>query len=346
MSYIQTKRWNVNNTNNQPIYRDDIREAAAWIRDGNVVAFPTETVYGLGGNIFNEEAVRGIFQAKGRPNDNPLIVHIAKQEQLNDLVTEIPPTAQKLMDAYWPGPLTLIFKASKQVPESVTAGLKTVAIRLPAHPVAYDLLLEANVPVAAPSANTSGRPSPTTADHVWQDLEGKIAGVVDGGATGVGLESTVLDVSGPVPVIYRPGGLTIEQISEVVGDVELDRALLSDTEAPKSPGMKYTHYAPEGQLTLVQDKQDIPGLVAEARELGHRVGVLTTENRKHSYDCDFTFACGSDGDLLSTAAELYKGLREFDAHHIDVIYSEVFPEHGVGAAIMNRLRKAAGGRVL
>ncbi|TSB44778.1 threonylcarbamoyl-AMP synthase [Alkalicoccobacillus porphyridii] len=343
---MQTKRWNVNKSNNQKNYRENIAEAALWLKAGKVVAFPTETVYGLGGNIMDDDAVKAIFQAKGRPNDNPLIVHIARREQLNALVSEIPPAAKELMDAYWPGPLTLIFKASKNVSAAVTAGLETVAVRMPAHPVAYDLLLEADVPVAAPSANLSGRPSPTTADHVWDDLEGRIAGVLDGGTTGVGLESTVLDVSGESPVIYRPGGLTFEQIAEIVGHVEVDPALLSESETPKSPGMKYTHYAPKGSLTLVRDNNDIPELVAQARNEGHRVGVLTTEQRKQSYDCDFAFACGSDDDLLSTAAQLYTGLRQFDTEQIDVIYSEVFPEHGVGIAIMNRLRKAAGGRIV
>ncbi|MDQ0207051.1 L-threonylcarbamoyladenylate synthase [Alkalicoccobacillus murimartini] len=346
MSYIQTKRWNVNKSMNLQKKETDLQEAAAWIKQGKVVAFPTETVYGLGGNALDSQAVKEIFRAKGRPNDNPLIVHIAKREQLDALVTDIPEVAEKLMKAYWPGPLTLIFKASDQVPTDVTAGLDTVAVRMPSHPIARELLLESGVPVAAPSANLSGRPSPTTADHVWSDLEGRIAGIVDGGPTGVGVESTVLDISGPHPVIFRPGGLTQEQIAEIAEDVELDQALVTEGQAPKSPGMKYTHYAPKGSLTLVTNYLQIQELAAHAQAQGSRVGILTTENRKHEYVADFVFACGVDEDLTTTAALLYNGLRQFDDHQIDVIYSEVFPENGVGAAVMNRLRKAAGGRII
>ncbi|MCM2675970.1 L-threonylcarbamoyladenylate synthase [Alkalicoccobacillus plakortidis] len=346
MSYIQTKRWNVNKSMNLQNKEKYLQEAAQWIKQGNVVAFPTETVYGLGGNALDSDAVKEIFRAKGRPNDNPLIVHIADRAQLDELVTEIPEVAEKLMKAYWPGPLTLIFKASDRVPSDVTAGLDTVAVRMPSHPVARELLLKADVPVAAPSANLSGRPSPTTADHVWTDLAGRIAGVIDGGPTGVGLESTVLDISGQHPVIFRPGGITLEQIAEVAADVELDQALVTEGQAPKSPGMKYTHYAPKGSLTLVRDPDRIHELVASETAQGNRVGVLTTENRQHKYKADFVFACGADGDLAKTAALLYNGLRQFDDHHIDVIYSEVFPESGVGAAVMNRLLKAAGGRII
>ncbi|MFK3939852.1 L-threonylcarbamoyladenylate synthase [Alkalihalobacillus sp. NPDC078783] len=346
MSYIQTKRWNVNKSANLQNIESDLQEAANLIKDGHVVAFPTETVYGLGGNALNPQAVTDIFKAKGRPNDNPLIVHIATRDGLKELVTEIPPIAEKLMDAYWPGPLTLIFRANDKVPTNVTAGLSTVAIRMPSHSVARELLEKSGVPVAAPSANLSGRPSPTTADHVWTDLEGRIAGVVDAGATGVGVESTVLDISGETPMILRPGGITREELTEVCGHVELDQALVDDGQAPKSPGMKYTHYAPKGSLTLVRDRALIQELATKARAEGKRVGVLTTEERVNRYDADFVYACGSDGDLSTTAALLYHGLRAFDDQEIDVIFSEVFDEHGVGAAIMNRLEKAAGGRMI
>ncbi|MBM0065839.1 L-threonylcarbamoyladenylate synthase [Alkalicoccobacillus gibsonii] len=346
MSYIQTKRWNVNKSANLQNIEMNLQEAANLIKDGHVVAFPTETVYGLGGNALDPQAVTDIFKAKGRPNDNPLIVHIANRDGLNELVTEIPLIAEKLMDAYWPGPLTLIFHANDKVPTNVTAGLSTVAIRMPSHPVARELLEKSGVPVAAPSANLSGRPSPTTADHVWTDLEGRIAGVVDGGATGVGVESTVLDISGEVPMILRPGGITREELTEVCGHVELDGALMDDGQAPKSPGMKYTHYAPKGSLTLVRDRALIQELATKARAEGKRVGVLTTEERANHYDADFVYACGSDGDLKATAALLYNGLRAFDDQEIDVIFSEVFDENGVGAAVMNRLEKAAGGRMI
>ncbi|WP_368503079.1 L-threonylcarbamoyladenylate synthase [Alkalihalophilus sp. As8PL] len=346
MSYKQTKVFNVDNVIGDDKKHEYIRIAGLWIKSGEVVAFPTETVYGLGANALSEEAIAKIFKAKGRPSDNPLIVHISKKEQLDELVTEVSRAAEKLMDAFWPGPLTLIFKKKGSIAKNVTAGLETVAIRMPSHPTALELIEAAGVPVAAPSANLSGKPSPTTAQHVYHDLQGRIAAVVDGGSTGVGLESTVLDCSVDVPMLYRPGGVTVEQIEKVIGEVTIDPSLKDTEDTPRSPGMKYTHYAPKGSLTLVKDASNIQPLLNEARGQGKRVGVLTTKERANHYDADAVIACGEREDLASVATKLYDTLRQFDQKEIDVIYSETFPNEGVGVAIMNRLEKAAGGRVV
>ncbi|WP_332628624.1 L-threonylcarbamoyladenylate synthase [Halalkalibacter flavus] len=345
MSYEQTKYWSVDNFSGSEENLQLIKEAALWITKGEVVAFPTETVYGLGANALDERAVKRIFEAKGRPSDNPLIVHIAEIDQLRELVSDIPENAHLLMKQFWPGPLTLIFKKKEAVAPSVTAGLDTVAVRMPDHPVARELLRAAGVPVAAPSANLSGKPSPTTAGHVFHDLKGRIKGIVDGGQTGVGLESTVLDCSKDVPVLYRPGGVTKEELEEVVGKVDVDPSLLSDDETPLSPGMKYTHYSPAGTLYLVREKERILELVSQAKADGKCVGVLTTEEENGRYEeADVVVPCGSRTDLASVATALYGSLRKFDEHGAEVIFSEVFPYEGLGSAIMNRLEKAAGGQ--
>ncbi|MCK0470032.1 L-threonylcarbamoyladenylate synthase [Halalkalibacter sp. APA_J-10(15)] len=319
----------------------EIKEAALWIKNGDVIAFPTETVYGLGANALDEEAIQNIFQAKGRPSDNPLIVHIAKEEQLKELVIDVPLVAKKLIHAFWPGPLTIILKRTNSIAESVTAGLDTVGVRMPSHPIALTLIEAADVPIAAPSANQSGKPSPTSASHVIHDLNGKIAGVVDGGVTGVGVESTVVDCSVDRVILYRPGGVTKEEIEAVIGPIEVDPSLQAETEAPRSPGMKYTHYAPIGQLYVVSDCGKINNYVQEARAKGHRVGVLTTEERKAKYDADIVVACGKRDDLSTVAQKLYDSLRTFDQQKAEIIYAEAFPKEGIGIAIMNRLEKAA-----
>ncbi|MCM3760075.1 L-threonylcarbamoyladenylate synthase [Alkalihalobacillus oceani] len=346
MSYEHTEYWIVDKNINQERTKAQINEAGMWIKKGEVVAFPTETVYGLGANAFDEQAVRKIFAAKGRPSDNPLIVHIAERQQLDQLVTDVSPQAERLIARFWPGPLTLIFKKKTAVAPSVTAGLDTVAVRMPDHPVASALLQAAGVPVAAPSANLSGKPSPTSAAHVRHDLDHKIAGIVDGGKTGVGLESTVLDCSGQVPVLYRPGGVTREEIEAEIGPVSLDLALHSEQETPMSPGMKYTHYAPAGTLWLVPDRSRITELVARSKAEGKRVGVLTTIERQPDYQADLVIACGKRSSLATVAADLYESLRAFDHAAVEVIYAETFPAEGVGIAIMNRLEKAAAGRML
>ena len=325
-----------------------VQLAAERLRAGEVVAFPTETVYGLGGNAFSDEAIHRIFQAKGRPSDNPLIVHIAEKNQLKDYVTSVPEHAEKLMDAFWPGPLTLVLKHSGTLSERVTASLPTVAVRMPDHPVALAVIRAANLPLAAPSANTSGRPSPTTAKHVYEDLQGKIRTILDGGPTGVGLESTVVDCTGDEVIILRPGGITKEALERVVDKVGIDPALFEGNKAvPKSPGMKYTHYAPAAPLCLIDgDLIFFKKKVEEAEAEGKRVGVLVTEEAAGVIQAHKEIIVGKKSDLAAVARTLYVSLRAFEAGEVDVIFSEVFPETELGSAIMNRLRKAAGGVVL
>ena len=345
---MRTRVWNVDkfvdNLENDP----QIVDAAQLLRQNEVVALPTETVYGLGGNAKNDEAVAKIFAAKGRPVDNPLIIHIAEKNQLDEFVAEIPEKAAMLMKAYWPGPLTIIFKQKQGVlSEKATAGLGTVAVRMPDHPVALALLKSCKLPIAAPSANRSGKPSPTTAEHVLEDLNGKIAGVLDGGATGVGVESTVIDCTESVPVILRPGGVTKEQLEEVVGSVEVDRALTGESTKPKAPGMKYKHYAPNAPMYLVDGATDfIQQLVRDKQAQGLRVGVLATEETTSYYKSDLVLACGKRSELPTVASALYDTLRTFNHAKIDLIYSEIFPTSGVGQAIMNRLLKAAGNHII
>ncbi|EEM93375.1 L-threonylcarbamoyladenylate synthase [Bacillus thuringiensis] len=344
---MHTNMWVVDNVVERKKYYPQLQEAAKLLRENEAVAFPTETVYGLGANAMDDEAIAKIFEAKGRPSDNPLIVHIGTKSQLDGIVKEIPPVAEKLMAHFWPGPLTIILPRKEGISERVTAGLNTVGVRMPDHPVALALIEEANVPVAAPSANRSGRPSPTLASHVYEDLNGKIAGIVDGGATGVGVESTVIDCTSPVPTILRPGGITKEQLEAVIGTVSLDPALKDEKEKPKSPGMKYTHYAPKAPLSIVEGSREfIQQLVDGKKEEGFKVGVLTTEEYQHVYNADVILSCGVRSDLASVATKLYDVLRTFDASEVDVIFSESFSNEGIGNAIMNRLTKAAGHHII
>ncbi|MCA1055098.1 threonylcarbamoyl-AMP synthase [Rossellomorea aquimaris] len=342
------KRWIVENDVDKNKSYPQIVDAARFLQENEVVAFPTETVYGLGANAKSDEAVDKIFKAKGRPSDNPLIVHISNKQQLSELVNDVPEAAEKLISAYWPGPLTLIFHKKEGVlSEKVTAGLESVAIRMPDHPVALAIIEEAGLPIAAPSANRSGKPSPTAAQHVVDDLEGRIVGVVDGGETGVGVESTVVDCTGEVPVILRPGGVTREQLHEVVGQVAVDPSLKEGKGAPKSPGMKYTHYAPDAPVYLVDGtREDVQKLVDEKRAEGLKAGVLTTDEFVEEYRADVVLSVGRRDDLNTVAHGLYNALRTFNNSDVDIIFAEMFPEEGVGLAIMNRLQKAAGYRVI
>ncbi len=341
---MNTKHWVVDNYQDIRQHYPQIKEAAAFLQQGEVVAFPTETVYGLGGQVKLNSAVEKIFQAKGRPSDNPLIVHIADQADVEKLACSIPHYAYKLMEAFWPGPLTVILPRKKgEVSELVTAGLDTVAIRMPDHPAALALIKEAGVPVAAPSANRSGKPSPTTARHVLDDLNGRIAGVIDGGETGVGIESTVVDCTGPFPIVLRPGGVTEKEIEQLTGKAATNAVLKNKEEAPKAPGMKYAHYAPEAPLYLIEGTQEtIQKTVDKWRADGKKVGVLTTEENQKRYLADTVIACGRRDDLTTVAKNLYSALRLFNEQPVDVIFAEPFPKEGVGEAIMNRLEKAAG----
>jgi L-threonylcarbamoyladenylate synthase len=325
-----------------------IEKAADLLRNNEVVAIPTETVYGLGGNAKSDEAVKKIFQAKGRPSDNPLIIHIAEKEQLEEFVVEVPELAEKLMNQFWPGSLTIIFQQKEGIlSTSATAGLSTVAVRMPDHPVALAVIKSSGLPIAAPSANRSGRPSPTTAQHVFEDLNGLIAGIVDGGSTGVGVESTVIDCTAAIPTILRPGGVTKEQIAKVIGDVRMDPALQNEKVKPKSPGMKYQHYAPDAPLFLVKgSKSFLQKLIDEKRQHGLRVGVLTTIEGESHVHADFVFTCGERKQLETVAVKLYEALRSFNTAGVDIIFSEMFPNEGVGDAIMNRLMKAAGHQII
>lgn len=340
---VNTKLLTVDKRVDKLVNCPQIHRAVEYLLQDEVVAFPTETVYGLGGNAYSDKAIEKIFAAKGRPSDNPLIVHIGSTKQLDELVSCISSKAQKLIENFWPGPLTLIFnKKGTKLSDKVTSGLQTVAVRMPDNPIAITLIKKANIPVAAPSANESGKPSPTQAKHVLADLNGKIAAIVDGGPTGVGIESTVVDCTVEPPLILRPGGISQEQLERVIGTVNVDTALLNNNVAPKSPGMKYRHYAPKAQLYLVDgDKQFLQKLINEKKLAGKRVGVLTTDENKHYYDAHTVLSCGARSNLDTVAANLFATLRTFDETNIEIIYAETFPLDGLGSAIMNRLLKAA-----
>ncbi len=328
-----------------------IKEAAKILCGGDVVAFPTETVYGLGADALLPEGARRIYEAKGRPSDNPLIVHIADLSSLERIAREIPPEALALADAFWPGPLTMILPKSDAVPPETTGGLSTVAVRMPSHPAALALIRESGGFLAAPSANASGRPSPTRAEHVLEDLDGRIPLILDGGPVGIGIESTIVDLTGETPQILRPGYITEEMLAAVIGDVEDDPALTAadDSVSPKAPGMKYRHYAPKAELVLVDGEQNnvidrINALAAEDRKNGSRAGVLCAVETAPHYEADLVLPIGSRDEENGIAQQLYALLREFDAQGVDKIYAESFSDLAIGKAIMNRLEKAAGHR--
>lgn len=328
---------------------DIIREAGRILKEGGLVAFPTETVYGLGADALNEDAAKKIYAAKGRPSDNPLIIHITNMKALEKIVSEVPEKAVKVAEKYWPGPLTMIFNKSDIVPYGTTGGLDTVAVRMPVDAIAREVIDAGGGYIAAPSANTSGRPSPTTAQHVAEDLTGRVDMIVDGGAVEIGVESTILDMTVEPPMILRPGAITKEMFEEVIGEVTIDRTLIrpDSRQVPKAPGMKYRHYAPKGQLTLVEGDKDkviakINELVREKKEEGYKVGVIGTDETLDAYHADILRSIGSRQKPESVAANLYRILREFDDLECDYMYSESFFEQGLGNAIMNRMLKAAG----
>ncbi|WP_058486027.1 L-threonylcarbamoyladenylate synthase [Defluviitalea phaphyphila] len=331
-----------------------IKEASKIIKKGGLVAFPTETVYGLGANALDEIAVKKIFNAKGRPSDNPLIVHISDKEEISSLVEYIPKNAKALMNAFWPGPLTLIFPKSKKVPYVITAGLSSVAIRFPENKIARALIKESGVPIAAPSANISGKPSPTKASHVIEDLKGKIDMILDGGHVKVGLESTVVDVTGDIPMILRPGGITKEMIEEVIGEVLIDPSILSLKTVnftPKAPGMKYKHYAPQAKVIIVEGNLDkviisINQFVKEKQAKNLKVGVMATLQTKKYYNADVILSVGDRNNPKTIASNLFDTLRAFDEEKVDIVFSESFSDKEIGLAIMNRLRKSAGYNII
>lgn len=324
------------------ITEDKLHIGAKALSDGKLVVFPTETVYGLGANALNPESVRQIFVAKGRPSDNPLIVHISDMDQLDRLVREVTDTTEKLMEAFWPGPLTMVMKKSSIIPEIITAGLDTVAIRMPSHRLARELIRLSGVPVAAPSANLSGSPSPTSERHVIDDLDGRVDIIIRGGDTQVGLESTVLDVTCNPPKILRPGQITYEDIEAVIGDVDYDQHLIDHKEVPRSPGMKYTHYSPKAQVIIISGI----GMVGKIRQMkeefelvGKTVGIMVSHEHIQQFEgikCDL----GQDNSII--ANRLFACLRELDAYDVDIILTHSVKKEKLGVAIMNRLEKAAG----
>ncbi|GMK38180.1 threonylcarbamoyl-AMP synthase [Paenibacillus sp. CCS19] len=367
----KTSTWQVLPGADDRASQEAIAEAAQLLSGGGVVAFPTETVYGLGADARQTSAVEQVFAAKGRPSDNPLIVHIADESQLEGLVQPVGDTERALMRRFWPGPLTIVMPAVPgAVSPRVTAGLDTVAVRMPQHDIALRLIAAANCPVAAPSANRSGRPSPTLADHVREDLDGRIDGLVDGGPTGVGLESTVVMTEAPGVVrILRPGGITAEQLQEVVPTVLLDETLAGlgnvqaveavaqaaapdqSQSAPRSPGMKYAHYAPRGTMLLVSGEADavldyIQREVDAASARGEVTGVLTYEEHQNSFAADEVVVCGSLEKLETAAQGLYAALREFDVRGVERIWAEACPSDGIGLALMNRMAKAAANQIV
>lgn len=326
-----------------------LEEAGKIIKKGGLVAFPTETVYGLGGDALNKESSKKIYAAKGRPSDNPLIVHIGCMEDLYSIVKYIPEEAELLAEAFWPGPLTMIFEKSDKVPFETTGGLSTVAVRMPKDPIALEFIKQSGGYVAAPSANISGKPSPTLAKYVMEDMDGRIDAVIDGGEAVIGLESTIVDLTGEAPMILRPGYITREMLLEVLHRVDEDETMMNVTEdaKPKAPGMKYRHYAPKGMLTIIAGDgekvvQEINRRTEEAMAQGKKTGVIATTENFSFYRADVIKNAGDRNDEAAIAKELYRILREFDDEDVEVIYSESFDEGGIGQAIMNRLLKAAG----
>lgn len=345
----------VKKINRDTCNQKDYEEASQILRSGGLVAFPTETVYGLGGDGLLSSAAKKIYAAKGRPSDNPLIIHIADLESLSVLTDEVPEQARKLADAFWPGPLTMIFNKSANVPYGTTGGLETVAVRMPNHPVALELIRNSGILIAAPSANTSGKPSPTKAEHVFEDLDGKIDMIIDGGEVGIGIESTIIDLTSEVPTILRPGFITKQMLESIIGHVEIDKAILEKGVKaglhPKAPGMKYKHYAPKGDLTLYDGKEDavvdaINCAVREKQKMNKKVGVIATDETVNRYSADYVVSIGSRNDEQSIAKHLYGILRDFDHLEVEYIYGECFSNANLGQAIMNRLLKAAGYQVI
>lgn len=337
--------------NPEHIDRNAMEEAGMILKKGGLVAFPTETVYGLGGNALDEEAAGKIYQAKGRPSDNPLIIHIADISDLKRIVKEVPEKAEKLAEAYWPGPLTMIFPKSEEVPYGTTGGMETVAVRMPDHPVALALIRAGGGYVAAPSANTSGRPSPTRSSHVEEDLDGKIDMILDGGEVGIGLESTIVDFTEDIPTILRPGYINQKMLEKIIGPVRMDKGLISaDSKIrPKAPGMKYRHYAPKAELLVVEGKpqavqKKIRELTREKLEAGCRVGIIATDESTLAYPEGIVKSIGTREQEETIARHLFGVLREFDDSGVDCIFSEAFDTPQMGQAIMNRLLKAAGQR--
>ena len=327
---------------------NDIALAGEIIKNGGLVAFPTETVYGLGASAFNPDAARKIYAAKGRPSDNPLIVHICDKSQFGEIAEGITPEAQRVIDAFMPGPITVILKKNPTVPDAVTAGLKTVAVRYPLNETACRLIRAAGVPIAAPSANLSGKPSPTDASHVIEDMTGRIDAIIDGGRCDVGVESTIVDFTDENPVILRPGGITYDDLKRVVPTVKIDKNILRSIgadEVPKSPGMKYKHYAPNAEVIVIEgEKENVQRKIKEllADETGKMAGVLAM----YGADYDNAVILSAGESNREYAKNLFSALREFDRLGVKKVYAEFCEKDGYGLAVKNRLYKAAAQRVI
>ena len=330
-----------------------VDRAAEYIKKGELVAFPTETVYGLGGDAFDPGASKAIYAAKGRPSDNPLIIHIAEVSDLYRIGTDIPYGAALLAEKFWPGPMTLIVNKLPEVPYETTGGLDTVAVRLPSHPVARALIKRSGKYIAAPSANTSGRPSPTKASHVIEDMDGRIPCIIDGGMVDIGLESTIIDLTEDIPTILRPGAISLEDVAAVTGEARMDPGLIKEDETtrPKAPGMRYRHYAPKGELTIVEGDEAavterILAFCRKALESKKAVAVIASSETTGRYEGFKVFDIGATSREDEIARNLYDTLRRLDEEGVEYIYSEAFDTPHVGTAIMNRLLKAAGHRVV
>ena len=326
-----------------------IKKASVLIKSGELVAFPTETVYGLGADGLNENACKKIFEAKGRPSDNPLILHISNIYMLYNLVENVDPKSKKLIDKCWPGPLTIIFKKSKIIPNIITAGLDTVAIRFPSNKIAQSLIEASNTPIAAPSANISGRPSPTRADDVYNDMNGKINLILDGGESDIGIESTVIDMSEDIPTILRPGFYTFEFIKEILSDVKLDDSLVDNSKVPKSPGQKYKHYAPKAKMEVYvgeKSEEAIKSKALELKEKGLKVGVLVFDQYIDDFKDYFSINIGNKDDLSYMSHVLFTSLRLMDMENVDIILAQGVEEINLGKSIMNRMKKSASGNVI
>lgn len=325
-----------------------IKEAAQVIKDGGIVAFPTETVYGLGANALDEECVKKIFIAKGRPQDNPLIVHVASKD-ISEYVKNIPDIAIKLMDKFWPGPMTLILEKKDIIPMETSANLDTIGIRMPSNEVALELIKESGVPIAAPSANISGRPSPTDIERCVEDLSGRVDYIIGGQKSEVGLESTIIDCTVYPPVVLRPGGITLEMLREIDENIVIDKGLLNNSKEfkPKAPGMKYRHYAPNAKLKIIKGNREktiekINEMVQNYIDNGKKVGLLVTKENSSKYPKGEKIIIGEENNLEEIASNLFEALRGFNDLNVDIILAEAFSEDGLGVAIMNRLSKAAG----
>ncbi len=350
---INTEQINTEQINTEQSNAETIQKAGDILREGGLVAFPTETVYGLGADALNEQAAGKIYAAKGRPSDNPLIVHIADMESLTRITKTVPEKAKIIAKKFWPGPLTMIFQKADCVPLGTTGGLDTVAVRMPDHTVAREVIRAGGGYIAAPSANTSGRPSPTTARHVEEDLSGKIDMIVDGGTVEIGLESTILDMTVEPPMILRPGAVTREMLESLAGDILVDKTLIEpdSAEPPKAPGMKYRHYAPKAEMTILEGDisrviEEINRMAAEKTSEGFKVGIIGTEETAGRYVTGNFKCIGTRQDEATVAGNLYGILRDFDSDGTNYIYSESFSTCGIGSAVMNRLLKAAGHHVI